>query len=135
MSADKNNKIENANSLRARYDAWLMTKPVVVREILGWLEVIVVALVLAWLITSFIIINATVPTGSMENTIMPGDRLFGLRLTYYFSSPKRGDIAVFKYPVRRALSERRMDPEERRDHLPRAGRLLPDDGRQPKQFK
>ena len=109
MSADKNNKIENANSLRARYDAWLMTKPVVVREILGWLEVIVVALVLAWLITSFIIINATVPTGSMENTIMPGDRLFGLRLTYYFSSPKRGDIAVFKYPVNECLLSKLND--------------------------
>ena len=52
--------------------------PTVLGEILSWGEVIVVALVLAWLITSFIIVNATVPTGSMENTIMPGNRLFGL---------------------------------------------------------
>ena len=85
--------------------------PTVLQEIISWIEVIVVALVLAWLITSFIIINATVPSGSMENTIMPGNRLFGLRLTYYFSEPKRGDIAVFKYPVNEALIARLTDKE------------------------
>ena len=69
------------------------------KEILSWVEVIVIAVVLAWLLTSFIIVNATVPSGSMQNTIQPGDRLFGLRLTYRFSDPKRGDIAVFRYPV------------------------------------
>ena len=86
--------------------------PTVLGEILSWVEVIVVALVLAWLITSFIIVNATVPTGSMENTIMPGNRLFGLRLTYYFSDPKRGDIAVFKYPVNEALIARLKGTKE-----------------------
>ena len=70
-----------------------------VQELLSWVEVIVVAVVLAFFLVTFIIVNATVPSGSMENTIMPGDRLLGLRLTYYFSSPKRGDIAVFHYPV------------------------------------
>lgn len=83
--------------------------PTVLQEIISWIEVIAVALVLAWLITSFIIINATVPSGSMENTIMPGNRLFGLRLTYYFSEPKRGDIAVFKYPVNEALISKLTD--------------------------
>lgn len=79
-----------------------MNKKSVLKELLSWVEVIVVAVVLAWLITSFIIVNATVPTGSMENTISPGDRLFGLRLTYLFTDPKRGDIAVFRYPVAEA---------------------------------
>ncbi len=68
-------------------------------EILSWIEVIVIAVVLALVITQFIIINATVPSGSMENTIHPGDRLIGLRLTYKFSDPQRGDIVVFRYPV------------------------------------
>ena len=70
-----------------------------IKEILSWAEVIVIAVVLAWLLTSFIIVNATVPSGSMQDTIQPGDRLFGLRLTYLFSEPKRQDIAVFRYPV------------------------------------
>ena len=60
---------------------------------------IVIAVVAAFVINSFIIINATVPSGSMENTIMTGDRLIGLRLSYLFSDPERGDIVVFKYPL------------------------------------
>ena len=81
-------------------------KNTLLQEILSWVEVLAAAVVLAWLITSFIIVNATVPSGSMENTIHPGDRLFGLRLTYLFSEPKRGDIIVFKYPVNEALISR-----------------------------
>ena len=73
------------------------------KEILSWVEVIVIAVALAWFLTSFIIVNATVPSGSMENTIMPGNRLIGLRLTYKFSDPQRGDIVVFHYPVDEAL--------------------------------
>jgi signal peptidase I len=45
-----------------------------------------------------VIINATVPTGSMEDTIEPGDDLFGLRLAYAFSEPQRGDIIIFNFP-------------------------------------
>lgn len=67
-------------------------------EIISWVKTIAFALVLAFLINNFIIVNATVPTGSMENTIMPKDRIIALRLTYYFDQPKRGDIVVFKYP-------------------------------------
>lgn len=67
-------------------------------EIISWIKTIAMAVVIAVLINSFVIVNATVPTGSMENTIMPGDRIIALRLTYYVSSPERGDIVVFKYP-------------------------------------
>ena len=67
-------------------------------EIISWIKTIAMAVVIAVLINSFVIVNATVPTGSMENTIMPGDRIIALRLTYYVSSPERGDIVVFRYP-------------------------------------
>lgn len=65
---------------------------------LEWLIIIVLALAIALFINFVIIINSTVPTGSMENTIMPGSRMIGLRVSYWFSDPKRGDIVVFKYP-------------------------------------
>ena len=68
-------------------------------EILSYVKMIIIAVVAAFVINTFVIINATVPTGSMENTIMPGDRLIGLRLSYMFSEPERGDIVVFKYPL------------------------------------
>ena len=75
-------------------------------EILSWVEVIVVAVVLALLIDGFIIINATVPSGSMEKTIMTGDRVLGTRFAYWFSAPKRGDIVVFRYPVDEAKGKK-----------------------------
>ncbi len=83
-----------------------MKKDEIVKELISWLEVIVVAVVLAWFLVSFIIVNATVPSGSMENTIQPGDRLIGLRLTYLFHEPERGDIVVFRYPVDEALGKK-----------------------------
>ena len=77
-----------------------------VGEILSWVEVIVVAVVLALLIDGFIIINATVPSGSMEKTIMTGDRVLGTRFAYWFSEPKRGDIVVFRYPIDEAQGKK-----------------------------
>lgn len=74
-------------------------KKSMVKELLSWVEIIVIALVLALLINNFIIVNATVPSGSMENTIHPGDRLLGFRFSYWFSEPQRGDIVVFRYPI------------------------------------
>ncbi len=68
-------------------------------EILSYVKMIIIAVVAAFVINTFVIINATVPTGSMENTIMPGDRLIGFRMSYMFSEPERGDIVVFKYPL------------------------------------
>lgn len=68
------------------------------KELLSYLKIMCVAIVLALIINNFIIINATVPTGSMNNTIMENDRLIGFRLSYLFSKPERGDIIIFKYP-------------------------------------
>lgn len=69
-----------------------------IKEALSWVLTFAAAIVVALVLKNFVIINATVPTGSMENTIMPGDDLFGFRLAYQFSEPKRGDIVIFKYP-------------------------------------
>ena len=68
------------------------------KEALSWVFTFAAAILVALVLKNFVIINATVPTGSMENTIMPGDDLFGFRLAYQFSEPKRGDIIIFKYP-------------------------------------
>ena len=68
------------------------------KELFSWIRIILIAVVIAFVINNFIIINANVPTGSMENTIMPGDRMIGLRTAYWFSDPQRGDIVIFKFP-------------------------------------
>ncbi|MGN0350816.1 MAG: signal peptidase I [Roseburia sp.] len=68
------------------------------KEILGWIIPFVTALLIAIFIKDYLIINANVPSGSMENTIMTGDRLIGNRLAYLKNDPKRGDIIIFHYP-------------------------------------
>ncbi len=67
-------------------------------EIISWIKVIVFAVVFAFFINNFVIVNAKIPTGSMEKTIMTGDRVVAFRLSYVFSEPERGDIVVFPYP-------------------------------------
>ncbi len=69
----------------------------VLREILSWVEVIVAAFAIAFLCNTLVIANSTVPTSSMESTIMEGDRVIGLRLAYTFGEPERGDISIFKF--------------------------------------
>lgn len=70
------------------------------QEILSWVVPFAVAMLVAFLLKRYVIINADVPTGSMENTIMPGDRLIGNRLAYLKGEPKRGDVVIFRYPDR-----------------------------------
>lgn len=68
------------------------------KEILSWAGYFIAAILIAFLLKTYIIINATVPTGSMESTIMPDDDIFGFRLSYINSTPERGDIIIFKFP-------------------------------------
>lgn len=68
------------------------------KEILSWIQTIVFAVIIALFINNFVIVNASVPTGSMENIIMPKDRILAFRLSYMFSEPEREDIVVFKWP-------------------------------------
>ncbi len=69
----------------------------VMREVLEWIEVLVVAGALAALIMTFVTVRMHVPTGSMIPTIDPKDSFFVDRITYYFRDPKPGDIVVFRH--------------------------------------
>ncbi len=73
-------------------------KKSMLHEIISWTATIAGAILLAYIITTFVIVNAEVPTESMENTIEAGDRLVAFRLSYLFEDPERYDIVVFKYP-------------------------------------
>ena len=81
------------------------------RELFQWVAAIVAAVLIALAIDNFVIVNAQIPSGSMENTIMTGDRIFGFRMAYginfdFFGThvskkmkdPERYDIIIFKYP-------------------------------------
>lgn len=68
------------------------------KEVISWVITLALAVVAALFVKNYVIINANIPSGSMENTIMTGDRLFGFRLAYREKSPQRGDIIIFKFP-------------------------------------
>lgn len=68
------------------------------KEVRSWIVCIVATLAITLFITNFVIVNASIPSGSMENTIMTGDKLIAFRTAYLFSEPKRGDVIIFEYP-------------------------------------
>jgi signal peptidase I len=59
---------------------------------------ILMAFALALLIKSLLIQAFWIPTGSMEPTLVPGDRVIVAKVPYYFHDPERGDIIVFEEP-------------------------------------
>lgn len=72
-----------------------------------WVETIVTTLLMATFGMTFIVQAVTVPTGSMQNTILISDYLLVNKFIFGAGQPlpflpqreiKRGDIVVFKYP-------------------------------------
>lgn len=69
-----------------------------IKELIEYLKMIAIVVVTVFIVNQFILINARIPSGSMENTILTGDQIFGNRLAYLFDEPERYDIVIFKYP-------------------------------------
>lgn len=76
----------------------VMTKKGVVKEIVSWAVILVVAFIIGNCLNKYVLMKAVIPSGSMENTLQIDDRVFGLRLAYLFSEPERGDVVMFDYP-------------------------------------
>jgi signal peptidase I len=57
------------------------------------------ALIISFLIQNFFLEPRIVPTGSMLPTIQINQRILVNKLAYKMSSPKRGDVIVFKPPI------------------------------------
>ncbi len=68
------------------------------REIREWVESLLVAVILALVIRTFVVQAFKIPTGSMRPTLLEGDRILVNKFLYKFKEPERGDIIVFKYP-------------------------------------
>lgn len=75
----------------------------VVKEIVSWVIVLVVAFFVGHFLNQYVLLKAEIPSSSMENTMMVGDRVMGFRLAYLFSEPKRGDIVMFDFPDNESL--------------------------------
>ena len=73
------------------------------KKTLNWIrelvETVAVALVLAFLIRTFIVQTFYIPSGSMEPTLLVGDRIMAYKIFYGLNHVQRGDIIVFKFPL------------------------------------
>jgi signal peptidase I len=56
---------------------------------------LVIAMVLALVLKTFLVQAFYIPSGSMEQTLQVGDRVLVSKLSYRFGEPQRGDIVVF----------------------------------------
>jgi signal peptidase I len=63
-----------------------------------YVEAIVIAVVLALTIRTFIVQAFKIPSGSMIPTLLIGDHLLVNKLVYRFRLPGRGEVVVFKFP-------------------------------------
>ena len=89
------NKIENIENPEENIEAKEPEKKKVnwKRELLEWVEAIVIALVVAVVLRNFVLTLVTVQGESMEPTLQNADRLYVNRLFY---TPEKGDIIIFK---------------------------------------
>ncbi|MEZ5236651.1 MAG: signal peptidase I [Acidimicrobiia bacterium] len=63
-----------------------------------WIVAIVVAVVVAFVIKTWVAQTFVIPSGSMENTLLIRDRVLVSKLSYRFGDIDRGDIIVFDNP-------------------------------------
>jgi len=68
--------------------------PAGARAILDWIVVIAVALLVAFVVRTFVIAHFVVEGESMYSTLDTGDRVFVNKLSYRLHDPNRGDVVV-----------------------------------------
>jgi signal peptidase I len=64
----------------------------------SWVDLVVLvvlAVLATWLVRTFLVAPFSIPSGSMENTLRPGDRILVDRLSYRLHDVRRGDAVVF----------------------------------------
>ena len=69
-----------------------------IKEFVSWVVIFIAACIIGHVLNHHVVMKAQVPSASMKNTIMEGDRLFGIKIAYLFSDPERGDIVTFPFP-------------------------------------
>ena len=65
------------------------------------LKLIIILIAVIIFVRIFFIQSYLIPTGSMENTLLPGDFVIAAKFMYLFNHPEphRGEVIVFKYPL------------------------------------
>lgn len=70
----------------------------IMRELWEYVKMIIFVVIIVFVVNNVLLINAQIPSESMEETIMTGDRIFGNRTAYWTEDPERFDVIIFRYP-------------------------------------
>lgn len=65
---------------------------------LSFFAMLAMVVVISFGLRAFVFQPFEIPSGSMEETIMPGDMVFSEKISYYFRTPEQGDIVTFADP-------------------------------------
>jgi signal peptidase I len=68
-------------------------------EIISWIKLILFALILAFILRSYVFRPVYVEGTSMNTTLIQGDMLILNKYQYFFESPKRNDIVVIDMQI------------------------------------
>ncbi|AFS78840.1 signal peptidase I [Gottschalkia acidurici 9a] len=68
------------------------------KELMEWIKCIVVSVIIALVIRTFIFNSTKVIGSSMYPTLHENDRLFSMKIVYLLGEPKREDIVVIQAP-------------------------------------
>ena len=68
------------------------------KRALEFAGIVVVAVLMALAVQSWLLKPYRIPSESMMNTLRPGDRVLVNRVVYHMRDPHRGDVIVFRYP-------------------------------------
>lgn len=68
------------------------------RSIISLVVMVVLIFGLSFLLREYVIQGYSIPSGSMETTIMTGDTVFSEQVSYYIRDIEPGDIVTFKDP-------------------------------------
>jgi signal peptidase I len=69
-----------------------------VKRVLEYAAIVIVAVLVALAVQAWLLKPYRIPSGSMLDTLRPGDRVLVNRVVYHLRDPQRGDVIVFNYP-------------------------------------
>lgn len=70
-------------------------RPSLLKGLASFVATIAIALGISWFLMTFVIHSYEVPSGSMETTIITGDKVISEKVSYYFRNVEPGDIVTF----------------------------------------
>src|SRR5699024_4408064 len=64
----------------------------------GWLKIIIIAIIIAFIVRTFIFSTSIVDGNSMYPALEDGERVIVNKASYLISDPDRGDIVIIQHP-------------------------------------